>query len=87
LIQRQRHYGLNDTSKQMQEECSCAVTLGSDLKQRLESHNSGGSIHTKHGRPWKLVMYLAFDTEEKALAFEKYIKVGSGYAFAKKRFW
>jgi hypothetical protein len=32
-------------------------------------------------------MYLAFDSEEKALAFEKYIKIGSGAAFAKKRFW
>lgn len=32
-------------------------------------------------------MYLAFDTENKAKAFEKYIKIGSGYAFAKKRFW
>jgi putative endonuclease len=58
-----------------------------NLKQRLETHNSGGSVHTKINRPWKLVVYLAFDTEEKALAFEKYIKVGSGYAFAKKRFW
>jgi hypothetical protein len=32
-------------------------------------------------------VYLAFDTEKKAIAFEKYIKVGSGYAFAKKRLW
>ncbi len=58
-----------------------------DLKQRLETHNSGGSIHTKQHRPWKLVVYLAFDTEAKAKAFEKYIKIGSGYAFAAKRFW
>ena len=58
-----------------------------NLKQRLETHNSGGSVHTKDFRPWKLVVYLAFDTEEKAIAFEKYIKIGSGHAFAKKRFW
>ena len=58
-----------------------------DLNQRLETHNSGGSINTKLDRPWKLVMYLAFDSEQKALEFEKYIKVGSGHAFAKKRFW
>ena len=58
-----------------------------DLKQRIETHNSGGSIYTKQDRPWKLVMYLAFDSKEKALAFEKYIKIGSGPAFAKKRFW
>ncbi len=58
-----------------------------NLKQRLETHNSGGSIHTKNDRPWKLIVYLAFDTEEKAISFEKYIKVGSGHAFARKRFW
>lgn len=58
-----------------------------NLKQRLATHDSGGSIHTKLDRPWKLVMYLAFDSEQKAIEFEKYIKVGSGHAFAKKRFW
>ena len=58
-----------------------------DIVQRLETHNSGGSSHTSKHRPWKIVMYLAFESEEKALEFEKYIKVGSGYAFAKKRLW
>ena len=58
-----------------------------DLNQRFETHNSGGSINTKLDRPWKMVMYLAFDSEQKAKSFEKYIKVGSGHAFAKKRFW
>lgn len=58
-----------------------------DINQRLETHNSGGSIHTKKDRPWKLVMYLAFDSKEKAFDFERYIKMGSGHAFAKKRFW
>jgi len=56
-------------------------------KARLEKHNEGGLVHTARYRPWKLVEYLAFDSKEKALSFEKYIKVGSGYAFAKKRFW
>ena len=58
-----------------------------NLKQRFETHNSGGSIHTAVFRPWELVMYLAFASEKKAAAFEKYIKIGSGTAFAKKRFW
>jgi putative endonuclease len=63
------------------------VGYTSNLQQRLETHNSGGSVHTRLYKPWKLVVYVAFNTEEKALAFEKYIKIGSGYAFAKKRFW
>lgn len=57
------------------------------LRQKIETHNSGGSTYTKLDKPWKLVMYLAFDSEQKALNFEKYIKIGSGNAFAKKRFW
>ncbi len=58
-----------------------------DLDERIKMHNSGRSSYTDKGKPWKLVGYLAFDCEEKAINFEKYIKVGSGYAFAKKRFW
>ena len=58
-----------------------------NLKQRLETHNSGGSTYTQKDRPWRLVAYLAFDSEKKAESFEKYIKIGSGHAFAKKRFW
>jgi predicted GIY-YIG superfamily endonuclease len=63
------------------------VGYTTDINQRLATHNSGGSVYTKDDRPWKLVMYLAFESEQKALAFEKYIKIGSGHAFAKKRFW
>jgi len=58
-----------------------------NLEQRLETHNSGGSKHTKVYRPWRLQMYLAFSDEQKALAFEKYLKNHAGRAFAKRRFW
>ncbi len=58
-----------------------------NLKERLETHNSGGSIYTKIYRPWELVMYLAFQTKDTAIKFEKYLKSGAGRAFAKKRFW
>jgi len=58
-----------------------------DIKQRFETHNSGGSVYTVEDRPWKLVTFIAFDSEQKAINFEKYIKVGSGHAYAKKRFW
>lgn len=63
------------------------VGYTNNLEQRLETHNSGGSVHTKDGRPWKLIMCLAFASEKKARDFEKYIKAGSGHAFAKRRFW
>ncbi len=37
--------------------------------------------------PWKLVTYIAFSDERKAETFERYLKSGSGHAFAKKRLW
>ena len=58
-----------------------------NLKERLETHNSGGSVYTKVYKPWKLKMFLGFQTQSEALKFEKYLKSGAGRAFAKKRFW
>jgi putative endonuclease len=58
-----------------------------DLKKRLSVHNDGGSPHTAKFRPWTLVNYQAFSDRERALAFEKYLKSGSGNAFASKRLW
>lgn len=57
-----------------------------NIKDRLEKHNSGGSVHTAKYRPWKLVVSLEFTDAAKALAFAKYLKSGSGRAFAAKRF-
>ena len=62
------------------------VGFTTNLDQRLETHNSGGSIHTSKYRPWKLVMYLGFAEQAKAKKFEQYLKSQSGRAFAKKRF-
>ncbi|MCK4498981.1 GIY-YIG nuclease family protein [Candidatus Babeliales bacterium] len=58
-----------------------------DLKARFKKHNEGGSIHTAKYKPWKLVIYLGFCDYHKALAFEKYLKSGSGRELAKKRLW
>jgi len=63
------------------------VGFTEDLRIRLKNHNNGGSPHTSKYRPWKLVTYLAFSTKEMALAFEHYLKSGSGHAFANKRLW
>jgi putative endonuclease len=59
----------------------------SDLKQRLAEHNAGKSPHSSKYLPWKLVTYVAFSDGEKADAFERYLKSGSGHAFARKRLW
>lgn len=56
-----------------------------DLKARLSMHNSGAVTHTSKYRPWRIKTYIAFIEEDRALAFEKYLKSGSGRAFAKAR--
>jgi predicted GIY-YIG superfamily endonuclease len=63
------------------------VGVTSSLRQRLADHNAGKSSHTSKYAPWKLVTYLAFSDEQRADAFERYLKSGSGHAFAKKRLW
>jgi len=55
-----------------------------DLRSRLAQHNSGKSIHTNKFKPWKLAVYAAFPEKELADKFEKYLKTGSGRAFAKR---
>ena len=63
------------------------VGVTSDLKQRLANHNAGESPHTSKYAPWKLISYVAFSDSRKARTFERYLKSGSGRAFAKKRLW
>jgi predicted GIY-YIG superfamily endonuclease len=57
----------------------------SSLKTRLAVHNSGGNPSTRRMRPWRLAWYGGFESEEAALAFERYLKTASGKAFARKR--
>jgi predicted GIY-YIG superfamily endonuclease len=52
---------------------------------RLAKHNAGEVRHTAKYRPWRIKTYVAFSDEKQAFAFEKYLKSGSGRAFAKKR--
>jgi len=49
-------------------------------------HNAAEVPHTSKYRPWRQRTYTAFDGEQRALDFEKYLKSVSGRAFAKKRF-
>jgi len=63
------------------------VGFSSNLRQRLSDHNEGKLPSTAKHRPWQLVTYLGFSSKQQALAFERYIKSGSGHAFAKHRLW
>jgi predicted GIY-YIG superfamily endonuclease len=63
------------------------VGVTSDLKQRLAAHNAKKFPHTSKFMPWRLVTYVAFSDKRKAESFERYLKSGSGHAFARKRLW
>ena len=63
------------------------VGITSDVERRLAEHNAGQSSHTSKYAPWKLITYIAFTNQQKAETFERYLKSGSGHAFANKRLW
>jgi putative endonuclease len=57
-----------------------------NLSARLEDHNRGNCPHTAKYEPWKVETAIAFSSEAKARAFEKYLKSGSGREFARRHF-
>ena len=63
------------------------VGLTSDLKKRLVEHKAGKSPHTRKLAPWEIVAAVYFTEKQKAESFERYLKQGSGHAFAKRHFW
>ena len=63
------------------------IGVTADLKARLAEHDAGKSPHTSKSPPWRLITYIAFSDHPQALAFERYLKSGSGHAFARKRLW
>ena len=49
-----------------------------DPKQRLIDHNNRGcNPSTAPLTPWKLKGYIAFDSKQGAMNFERYLKTGS----------
>jgi putative endonuclease len=55
-----------------------------DLKTRLAEHNSAKCSSTAALRPWMIKFYAAFGSLHHAQECERYLKTGSGHAFAKK---
>lgn len=57
-----------------------------NFEERFANYNNGSSPHTSKYIPWKKVVCLEFDDKYKAIAFEKYLKTGSGRSFMASRF-
>ncbi len=62
------------------------VGVTSDVRVRLNDHNAGRCPHTVSNRPWTLHVAVEFSNQATALRFERYLKSGSGRAFAKRHF-
>jgi putative endonuclease len=71
--------GLSDPSRPY-------VGLTHNVRARLADHNAGRCPHTARCRPWQLHVTIELPDEQRALAFERYLKSGSGRAFAKRHF-
>jgi len=63
------------------------IGFSADLRQRVIDHNRGCNRSTAPYRPLTLEGYAAFRTKDRAQAFERYLKSGSGHAFSRKRLW
>ena len=46
-----------------------------DLNSRLLKHNNGEVPHTSKYRPWEIKTAIAFKDRERAVAFERYLKL------------
>jgi predicted GIY-YIG superfamily endonuclease len=62
------------------------VGVTSNVERRLAVHNAGLSPHTAADCPWRRLVVIEFDEEDPALAFERYLKTGSGREFARRHF-
>jgi len=62
------------------------IGLAADVSARLHAHNAGQNPSTVRWKPWLIDVCVEFRTEQMAVRFEKYLKSGSGHAFAKRHF-
>ncbi len=63
------------------------VGATTDFSTRLRQHNDGKSTYTNKFAPWQEIAVVRFQNDERADAFERYLKSGSGHAFAKRHLW
>jgi putative endonuclease len=55
-----------------------------NVPRRRAEHNAGDCFHTTKYRPWSVDVVIEFADERRALAFERYLKSGSGVAFSQR---
>lgn len=60
------------------------VGYTTDLKERLKRHNNGLNLSTKSHRPWRVIHYEAYLSDEDAKRREKYLKTSQGSRLLKR---
>ncbi len=63
-----------------------SIGLTSNVAADVADHNDGRRPHTARRRPWELHIVVEFRDEPTAIRFARYLKSGSGRAFAKRHF-
>ncbi len=64
------------------------IGITDDVDRRLKEHNSGkGGAYSAKYASWELEIAIRFRDRAKAERFERYLKSGSGHAFARRHFW
>lgn len=56
----------------------------SDVQSRHVEHDAGRCTHTCKYRPRSIDVVIEFADERRAFSFERYLKSGSGVAFARR---
>jgi predicted GIY-YIG superfamily endonuclease len=80
IVDRQKRFVYVIRSLSNRDRYNTGVTY--DVASRLCSHNAGECVHASKNRPWELDVVIAFRDEKRAVALERYLKSGSGCAFA-----
>jgi putative endonuclease len=62
------------------------VGITSNMTARIAAHNEGLTRSTVDHRPGRTLVVIEFDEELPAIAFERYLKTGSGREFARRHF-
>jgi putative endonuclease len=70
---------------QSEKDCKFYIGYASDIKKRLEEHNSGKVSTTRNRRPLKLVYWEGCLNQQDAASREKYLKTTWGKRYIKSR--
>lgn len=62
------------------------VGLTGNVHARIQAHNAGQNRSTASWKPWVLDVCIEFSDPVLARSFERYLKSGSGHAFARRHF-